>query len=857
MKGSLLKLHSIVCFFALLVVADESKGANYVWNGAGVAGGTGGTAFNTAANWKVGGVVPGSGPGVADNVSMTVNANANIQVNITSNTTIASLTVSLTGGNNGDYWALFANGANLTITGATTLTCTGTPGFGTDYLLIGQTNGTTITYGGAVTCTGDYVNNNRESLVYPLLENDNGNGIVYIDADFTANNATATPSGFLPRTVYFDAIGTQTIYVNNPYYYIYFPNVQIGKNNTPTVVFNSNNEEDVYLVNGNCTISSNCTVILQQGNGFSTGGELDANNTGTFTMDAGSTLEVQDNTDNGNYANGTNNNFPGSYSAYFLNVNSTVIYNPTTAGTAQDVYNTPTYGNLTITDASGAGTCVTSARGTTTVAGNMLISPNSTYNGSNRTTNVAGDWTNNGTFTYSTSTINFNGTSNQTLTGATQFYNLTFNNTNTTTYIGETFANDMTVRHTLTFSATNKGLTNLNGYSLIVGVSGAVAGSIAYPNSGGSTASIAGWAYGGTFTRWINSGSTIALPAAGSISTAGFFPVGSAPGGGNGALGGNFEPFWFATSSNVTTANTLSVTQGSTVNYYTSITSYLDASWNKTVVAVSKANWTLANGGITLNTANTGEVMFGGDAFQTFVDADVNASNATSTVATYVAPSNFYGAAVDLEVERTGLTMAQAAATWYIGTINTSLSPLPVNLTSFTADCDNYYAILHWTTASESNNSYFTLERTQDGDNYETVATVKGAGTTSSTTNYTAVDNNPLLGNSYYRLSQTDMDGTMRHIGTVVFTPCENEETINAFASSGKTINIQINTLNQASYQVNLVNDMGQVVYSTSKNTSIGLNEYKLQTQVANGIYFLQIIGNNKVYTRKLVLGGY
>ena len=67
---------------------------------------------------------------------------------------------------------------------------------------------------------------------------------------------------------------------------------------------------------------------------------------------------------------------------------------------------------------------------------------------------------------------------------------------------------------------------------------------------------------------------------------------------------------------------------------------------------------------------------------------------------------------------------------------------------------------LDWSTASERNNDYFTIERSASGQDFEEVARVDGAGNSVSTVNYTDRDPWPLPGTSFYRLRQTDFDGT-------------------------------------------------------------------------------------------------
>ena len=86
-------------------------------------------------------------------------------------------------------------------------------------------------------------------------------------------------------------------------------------------------------------------------------------------------------------------------------------------------------------------------------------------------------------------------------------------------------------------------------------------------------------------------------------------------------------------------------------------------------------------------------------------------------------------------------------------------NPLPVELLSFSAGCDQNSVKLNWTTASETNNDYFTIERSTDTRNWNFIGTVSGAGNSNSRINYTYIDKNPLSGSYYYRLKQTDYDG--------------------------------------------------------------------------------------------------
>ena len=92
---------------------------------------------------------------------------------------------------------------------------------------------------------------------------------------------------------------------------------------------------------------------------------------------------------------------------------------------------------------------------------------------------------------------------------------------------------------------------------------------------------------------------------------------------------------------------------------------------------------------------------------------------------------------------------------------------MPVTLINFSHIVEGSLVTLEWNTASELNNDFFTLERSADGMNFREIARVAGAGTTSEMVNYQYLDRLPGQDASYYRLSQTDFDGTHEILGVV------------------------------------------------------------------------------------------
>lgn len=93
---------------------------------------------------------------------------------------------------------------------------------------------------------------------------------------------------------------------------------------------------------------------------------------------------------------------------------------------------------------------------------------------------------------------------------------------------------------------------------------------------------------------------------------------------------------------------------------------------------------------------------------------------------------------------------------------------LPIELISFSASPDNNIVYLDWETASETDNDYFTIERSSNGQDWIAITEVDGAGNSSASIEYHEQDRSPLWGVSYYRLKQTDFNGDFTYSDPVV-----------------------------------------------------------------------------------------
>jgi hypothetical protein len=92
---------------------------------------------------------------------------------------------------------------------------------------------------------------------------------------------------------------------------------------------------------------------------------------------------------------------------------------------------------------------------------------------------------------------------------------------------------------------------------------------------------------------------------------------------------------------------------------------------------------------------------------------------------------------------------------------------LPIDFSSLNVVKQTTSTLLSFSTASERNNDFFAIERSNDGRTFEEIGQVKGAGTSQAPQYYTFTDKQPLPGKNYYRLRQVDFDGKVAYSAVV------------------------------------------------------------------------------------------
>jgi hypothetical protein len=183
-------------------------------------------------------------------------------------------------------------------------------------------------------------------------------------------------------------------------------------------------------------------------------------------------------------------------------------------------------------------------------------------------------------------------------------------------------------------------------------------------------------------------------------------------------------------------------------------------------------------------------------------------------------------------------------------------NPMPIGLTNFTAVLSVQQIVdLNWQTATETNNRDFTVQKSADGMNYETVAVVEGAGTSLVTHSYHVSDAEPFDGVTYYRIRQTDNDGksTYSSVRVIQFENNRSDVQLYPNPSNGESITVGLPGSGKIQ-RVAIYNSMGQQVYQSELAGPDNASMLVETNQLPRGVYTVVAVGDERSYKKKLVI---
>lgn len=497
----------------------------------------------------------------------------------------------------------------------------------------------------------------------------------------------------------------------------------------------------------------------------------------------------------------------------FVNGGGTVNFTATGAGT-QTITGlaTSSFNNVVL-----SGNRTKQLSGTVVVAGNLTNNSGTTLNLSSATLNLRRNLINNGTVNANTSTVTMTGTVSQQIstTGTLTLNNLTVNNTSAT----------------VPQVALSGNVTLQDG-----GVLTLTAGRISTSNTNLLT---------------LNSTATLSGGSATSYVTGPLRKVGSAN-------------FTYPIGTNAVYArlgiNTISSSSTFTARYFRALAPGTNRTYTGGLQAVAETEyWDL--------TRNSGT----GTPFVTLFWEDGNRSQ-VGTVLSTLRVAHWTGtnwenlggtvSGTSSQGSITSTVVSSSYSPFTIGTTDAGNNPLPVTYAYFRGNNVEDGVLLEWATASEINSQYFTLERSFDGKNFEKVTYVNAAGYSNSMRRYSFLDKVQSEGRIYYRLHQTDRDGTVQAPVdiTVLRNGAKGERSMTLFPNPtvGKEVSLSISGLAAEEVaQVEVTTTTGQTITSltvTGTTTGLVTTGLALPSETPAGIYLVTVRSENGMMKSRLVI---
>lgn len=531
----------------------------------------------------------------------------------------------------------------------------------------------------------------------------------------------------------------------------------------------------------------------------------------SLTLQAGSTLEVC----------GDFTNF-GSLNAH---PNSTVVFKGS-AASGQKVIGNVTggnkFGNFTVTKAAGTGEVL--LVNDVEIGGNLLTSNiNSIINSNERYVKVGGDFTNfSGNTTYKNTgtvgTLEFNGTGSQSYNqGLTQLdLNKVITNNTAPAGLGVNLLSDMFIKATTGTLTLNQG-TITTGGTLNTAASATITGgykvhvlntTAASVSTGNNTSYV-----DGTLRRHISTGAFN-------------WPVGKAS----------------------TVGYQRALTNFTSITGMTYVDSRFDA-W-PTTCSIGTTECGVLMDGASLDNGMWTMLPDGGTCVYDCTLYPLGASNETGTGFTIIkrphtSAINNTGWIADGTCGSNSNTPSRFGMTnfSFLGVDQGGIG-LPIELLNFDGEKAGLSNLLKWSTASERDNDYFTLERSQKGIEFEFLAEIDGAGNSNSTLNYKTYDKFPFQGITYYRLKQTDFNGAFTYSKIIALSnnldnismsdvypnPTVNNFSFDFFSPIKGTLNIK------------LFDATGKLIFNRLKSINDGNTKVDFDFEnYAKGIYNLEV----------------
>jgi hypothetical protein len=192
-----------------------------------------------------------------------------------------------------------------------------------------------------------------------------------------------------------------------------------------------------------------------------------------------------------------------------------------------------------------------------------------------------------------------------------------------------------------------------------------------------------------------------------------------------------------------------------------------------------------------------------------------------------------------------------ATSRWW--TLHANTFPLPITWLNQSTICNQGDVVIKWSTASEQNADFFKVERSGDGVNFISIASVAASGNSNTVKNYSYVDSKPYSGVTYYRIRETDFNANTMFSEMMTLSGCSKDDIV--ISGSDGEILIAINASEESKYAFEIYDAIGQKLMNEVKSTFVGSNILKIPvSNMGSAMYVVKAYNTRNAVTQKVVI---
>jgi hypothetical protein len=151
----------------------------------------------------------------------------------------------------------------------------------------------------------------------------------------------------------------------------------------------------------------------------------------------------------------------------------------------------------------------------------------------------------------------------------------------------------------------------------------------------------------------------------------------------------------------------------------------------------------------------------------------------------------------------------------------------------------------------------YTIERSTDGTSFTNIGSLQASNANQTSASYGFADNQPIVGNNYYRIKGSSINGQIQYSNVVVVKYDVRVSSVAVVPNpiEGKTLKLKVSQLAKGNYHINVIDALGRAILKKEMlldgSSSIQLN---LPTSVKAGNYFLKVEGQGTVFVQAFII---